>query len=166
VPEYADIYCRQASRDYSSINEFLDLFLPDRLESADEYEFPQYSDSPEVIFTSADEAISYLSEKSERVHNLYWKNEDADEHAMISWLSDGSVIYGRSTSSMNAEMVDLISKQIVEYFLTPEVVVTYEDYPDAMEVNFSSFYHSLPRVPEDVSVEDARGSIAHRPILG
>jgi len=146
VPEYADIYCRQASRDYSSINEFLDLFLPDRLESADEYEFPQYSDSPEVIFTSADEAISYLSEKSERVHNLYWKNE--------------------ATSSMNAEMVDLISKQFVEYFLTPEVVVTYEDYPDAMEVNFSSFYHSLPRVPEDVSVEDARGSIAHRPILG
>lgn len=165
MPEYADIYCRQTSRDESFIHECLDFFLPERLESANEYEFPQYAEEPDVIFTSAEKAIAYLAERGDRVHTIYWRNREGDEHVMVSWLVDGSIIFGRSTPSSNTQKVDLISKQFVDYFSTHEVVVTYENYPRELEEDFSKFYNSLPQIPNDMSIEEARRAIAHRPIL-
>jgi len=53
---------------------FLNHFLPEREESADEYEFPQYSDSPRVVYTKSEDALK------ECIAKKIWPMEFIGEH--------------------------------------------------------------------------------------
>ena len=70
MPEYSDIYIISEKRDRSVIENFLDRFLPQREESADEYEIPQYSDNPESIFTEASDLIEYCAKNRGMEHSI------------------------------------------------------------------------------------------------
>ncbi len=51
------IYVLVENRSLALINIFLDRFLPHRQEMASEYEVPQYSDNPEMLFKKASEVM-------------------------------------------------------------------------------------------------------------
>ena len=49
MPEYSDIYIITEKRDKAIVESFLQHFLPEREESAEEYEIPQYSENPKIL---------------------------------------------------------------------------------------------------------------------
>ena len=57
---YADIYLVKNSRSKDLVISFLNHFLPQREESADEYLIPQYSDKPKFEFSELDELMDFL----------------------------------------------------------------------------------------------------------
>lgn len=136
MPSYSDIYVISEKRDLKTINEFLNEFLPARDEAADEYEFPQYSDNPEIIFRSAEEALRKSIDDCELDYRIYWRalNEAKPEHAMVFFLSDGYVIYGLSTDDAYPEYAaDLLSK--MKSFLGSTLgYIGHEASPDAENI--------------------------------
>lgn len=133
MPSYSDIYVISKKRDRKTIEEFLNQFLPARDETADEYEFPQYSDNPEIIFSTAEEALGKIIADPELDYRIYWRalNEAKPEHAMVFFLADGYVIFGLSTDDAYPEYVsDLLSK--MKSFLGSSLgYIGHEASPDA-----------------------------------
>ena len=166
MPEYADIYALGNERKPEAVVAFLDRFLPDRIESADEYEVPQFSRDPQVIFKTAAELIDHCCEHRDEPHAIYWRSEASSEHAMVFFLADGTIILGVSTPADDSDRVDNISNEFIRHFGTEEIIVTYEDCPPELETGFRELFASLPRIPEDISAEAARQTRAHRPIRG
>ena len=93
---YADCYVLTNNRSKNFIYSFLNKFLPNREESDDEYEIPQYSSSPTKIFKSAKELIDYLEQNTKEVHTIYWSNKfDSDiQGGMCFFTNDGKIILG------------------------------------------------------------------------
>lgn len=162
MPEYADIYALGGARTEQSIEAFLDRFLPSRIESADEYEIPQYSASPTVVYTNAADLIRHCCKNENEVHTIYWRSDAQPEHAMVFFLRDGGLIVGVSTPSDDSQRVDRIATDLGGLFDTEEVIVAYEDLPPESTKDFTSFFHSLPPYPDETS----RRTCAHRPIKG
>lgn len=133
MPSYSDIYVISEKRDRKTIEEFLNQFLPARDETADEYEFPQYSDNPEIIFSTVEEALGKSIADPELDYRIYWRalNEAKPEHAMVFFLDDGYVIFGLSTDDAYPEYVsDLLSK--MKSFLGSSLgYIGHEASPDA-----------------------------------
>jgi hypothetical protein len=162
MPEYADIYGLAKERTEDAVMEFLDHFLPSRIESADEYEIPQYSRTPVTVFTQASELIRHCCAHRGEVHSIYWRSDIQEEHVMVFFLADGGLVVGVSTPADNHEKVDRIALDLVRFLDDEEIIVTYEDLPPASTESFRSLYDSLPPEPN----ESARRSRAHRPING
>jgi|688.fasta_scaffold308211_3 hypothetical protein len=93
---YADCYVLVAERNRPFVRDFLDRFLPVRSESADEYEVPQYSDKPTVVFKSADELLDYVADNPKEEYAIYWRNEAEGDirGAMCFPTNDGRFIIG------------------------------------------------------------------------
>lgn len=133
MPSYSDIYVISERRDFKTINEFLNKFLPARDETAVEYEFPQYSDNPEIVYRSAEDALRKSINEHELDYRIYWRalNEAKPEHGMVFFLSDGYVIYGLSTDDSYPEYAaELLSK--MKSFLGSDLgYIGHEASPDA-----------------------------------
>ena len=95
---YADCYVLTNKRTKHFIQSFLNKFIPDRQEQADEYEIPQYSDNPSMIYKTADELIDHLEKNVTVVHTIYWSNNNKSEikGAMCFFTNDGQTILGMS----------------------------------------------------------------------
>jgi len=93
---YADCYVLSDKRHLDFILSFLDKFLPNHIESADEYKVPQYSDSSSVSFNNADDLIEYLSENINETYSIYWANKETSvlKGAMCFFTNDGNIIIG------------------------------------------------------------------------
>ena len=130
--EYSDIYVISDKRDRKTIEKFLNDFLPNREESADEYEVPQYSDNPEVIFGKAAELIDYCEKNTNIEHAIYWRaTENSEpEHGMVFYLKDGFVVYGLSTDASNQEYAAALLNELKEYFSTTHGYIGHEASPD------------------------------------
>ncbi len=85
-------------RNRRTIDLFLNEFLPVREETADEYKFPQYAESPDIIFHKAKEALEKCIAEKYIDYGLYWRalEKKKPEHAIVFFLADGNVIYGLS----------------------------------------------------------------------
>lgn len=162
MPEYADIYALARQRTEQAITDFLDHFLPGRVESADEYEIPQYSGSPTTVFTNSEDLIRHSCDNPKEVHSVYWRSNHQSERAMVFFLGDGGLILGVSTPAEDHHRVDWIADELGNFPDAEEVIVTYEDLPPESTEEFRSFFQSLPSHPD----ETARHSRAHRPIKG
>ena len=160
MPEYADIYALASKRTEQAVTEFLDHFLPERVESADEYEIPQYSDAPTTVYTKASDLIRHCCDSPNEVHTVYWRSEIQPEHAMVFFLGDGGLIFGVSTPAEDHRRIDLVAEDLGRFLNTEEVIVTYEDLPPESSEDFRSFFQGLPPLPDEM----ARRSRAHRPI--
>lgn len=99
MPSYFDIYVISDKRSLDSVECFLDEFLPLREQSADEYDFPQYADTPEVTYREASQALEKCVAEQKAEYSFYWRalENRKPEHAMVFFLKDGNVIYGLST---------------------------------------------------------------------
>jgi hypothetical protein len=162
MPEYADIYALSKHRTVPAITAFLDAFLPSRIESADEYEIPQYSEAPTVVYTNAAEVIRHCCENRSEVHAIYWRTDARWEHAMVFFLADEGLILGVSTPAADASRVDQIAEQLSRHVGSDDVYVTYEDTsPDSIR-DFNALLRDLDPNP----TESHRGTRVHRRITG
>ncbi|WP_415891931.1 hypothetical protein ACMXYN_11440 [Neptuniibacter sp. PT8_73] len=133
MPSYSDIYVISDKRDRKSVEEFLNEFLPYRDESADEYEFPQYSDSAEIVFSSADDALNKCIDEPDLDYRLYWRalGEKKPEHAMVFFLSDGYVIFGLSTDDAYPEYASELLLKMQSFLGSTLGYIGHEASPDA-----------------------------------
>ena len=162
IPEYADIYALSKHRTVPAITQFLDSFLPSRIPSADEYEIPQFSDAPTVVYTNAAELIRHCCENRTVVHAIYWRSAARCEHAMVFFLADEGLILGISTPADDAPRVDLIADQLSRHVGSDDVYVTYEDTPPESIREFNTLLLDLDPNP----TESHRGTGVHGPIKG
>lgn len=164
MPEYADIYVLGRERSPEVIARFLDRFLPSRCEVADDYEVPQFSETPQKVFKTADELIHHCCRHSKEGHRIYWRSNVRDEFAEVHFLEDGGLIFGVSTPAQSHSRVDAVSSELERFFETDEIFVTYEDLPPDNVEAFKTFLASLPRLVDVTTAEASRGARAHRPI--
>ena len=162
MPEYADVYAIGGDRTERAITQFLDCFLPSRVESADEYEIPQYSDSPTIVYAKASDLILHCCTNRNEVHAIYWRSDEQPEHAMVFFLADGGVILGVSTPAENSKRVDQIASRLERYIGSDNVFITYEDTPPESTQEFCALLNSLDSSPDEL----ARETRVHRRIKG
>jgi hypothetical protein len=135
MPQYADIYIAVKTRSKEKAIEFLNYFLPDREESADEYEFPQYERKDEYEFENVLELMSFLEENTNSEYNIYWRNTDEqnpNRHGMLFYTKDEAIIFGISRNAdingpQNSENEDICLKKMKAYFKTNIGYIAYED---------------------------------------
>ncbi|MBP7477781.1 MAG: hypothetical protein KA797_04600 [Chitinophagales bacterium] len=135
--QFADIYVAVKTRSKQKGNDFLNHFLPQRAESSDEYEFPQYSSKTEIKFDSVDDLMNYLETAKNAEYNLYWRSTDdsnPNKHGMLFYTKDDAMIFGISRDAdiggnSNTENEDECLTLMKEYFETDMGYITYEDTP-------------------------------------
>lgn len=112
---FADCYILSSQKSKSYILDFLNYFIPNREESADEYEVPQYGNKTDLVFSSSMELIDFLVEKHQEPYTIYWKNTDKSDliGSMCFFTTDGNIILGISTETKfpNTEIEVKIFKQ-------------------------------------------------------
>ncbi|MCT8985946.1 hypothetical protein [Shewanella phaeophyticola] len=133
MPSYSDIYVISEKRDQKTVEEFLNEFLPERDETADEYEFPQYSESSDVIFSTAKEALVKCINERDIDYRIYWRalNEAKPEHAMVFFLADGHVIYGVSTDDAYPKYAAELLLKLQSFLGSGLGYIGHEASPDA-----------------------------------
>jgi hypothetical protein len=132
MPSYSDIYVISNSRESGNIERFLNRFLPEREESADEYEFPQYSDHPENVYQTANELLERCYSETGIEYVLYWRAVGArkPEHAMVFFLKDDNLVYGLSTDDAYPEYATELLKEMKSFLNSNLGYIGYEASPD------------------------------------
>ncbi len=104
---FYDIYVLSGDRSKATVIQFLERFLPEREEVADEYPVPRYSDTPEVYLDTADELLTYLEHHSDEPHSIYWASQVSGDprFAMLFATVDGHAIYGLSVDGNEQEFL-------------------------------------------------------------
>ena len=133
----ADIYVIKKTRSKKLANDFLNHFLPNRTESADEYLIPEYSDNPTHEFDNAEELMSFLEKNQNYPNRIYWRNTDVEslnKHGMIFYNEDGTMIFGISrnadmSGNLNTENEDQCLTEMKKYFETNLGYIHYENPP-------------------------------------
>lgn len=130
---FADCYVLTSNRTESFVEEFLDRFVPNRRETADEYEVPQYADNPIEIFKTTREAVKFLVDHKNVRHSLYWENPEKSDlrGAELFFTDDSHIIMGIycETKYANTEIEDRIFKEIQQFCGSNLGYITYEATP-------------------------------------
>jgi hypothetical protein len=103
--KFADCYVLTPNRTTAFIHSFLQTFLPLRQEYEPTYTLPQFSETPEKTFASAQELMEYLEQNSQVQYAFYWRNNEATalRGAMCFYTSDGQLIVGVFCESLFPE---------------------------------------------------------------
>ena len=133
--QFADIAIKTRSK--QTAIDFLNHFLPQRVESADEYEFPQYSNTTGKEFGSVNDLMNHLETDKSSEYNLYWRSTDAsnlNKHGMLFYTKDEAIIFGISRDAdvdgnSNTDNENECLRLMKEYFETNTGYITYEDTP-------------------------------------
>lgn len=135
---FADIYVIKKSRSKKLGEDFLNHFLPNREESAFEYEIPQYSDDPKILFNKAYDLMEYLEKNISDNHTIYWRNLDSNNtnrHGMIFYTTDGYMIFGISVDVDPENEAECLS-EMKDFLQSDGGYITYECPP---ETTFEEF---------------------------
>jgi hypothetical protein len=102
---YNDLYVLAPHRTEEAVRQFLDAVLPNREATADEYEFPEYSNLPEQVFREPAAAIRYaVAHRDERKRIGFHNAGDGEPaHAMVFFTGDGGMILGVSLAARQDE---------------------------------------------------------------
>ena len=132
MPEYSDVYVITEKRDRTTVESFLQHFLPEREESAEEYEIPQYSENPKIIFEKDHELIKYCELNKDVEHSIYWRATGGrkPEHGMLFFLKDGNAIYGLSTDAENTQYAKALLEELKAYFGSQHGYIGHEASPN------------------------------------
>lgn len=94
-----DIYVLAPERSVEVVGDFLNHFLPEREKAAEDYRAPEYSDSPDVVFSLPEEVIAYCCAHPQAPSRIYWRNRSEGgnpQSAHIFFLHDGGLVLGLS----------------------------------------------------------------------
>jgi hypothetical protein len=124
---FHDVYVLSDQRSKAEVTRFLDRFLPEREEVADDYAVPHLSDRPEIVFAGADDLLTYLGEHPDRSHGIYWASRAVGDprFAMIFPTTDGQVVYGLSVERDAAEFL----AELKAHLGSPTGYVDFENPP-------------------------------------
>lgn len=103
TPQY-EVYVACGERTVALATRFLDTFVPDRRETADEYPLPELDDTPRTIFPDAASLMQTLENQPTEGYALYWdRDRDGDPHqAMLIFTEDGGMIAGLASTRPDA----------------------------------------------------------------
>lgn len=93
-----DIYVGTLERDRSLVDQFIDVYAQEMYEAAESYEYPYLGDLPASQLNLQQLLDKVMSSESD-AYTVYWtsKSNDAEiRNAILSFLLDGSVIFGLS----------------------------------------------------------------------
>lgn len=137
MAEYADIYALSAQRTEEFVDAFAARFMPEREETADEFEVPQYA-RPEQVFRASSELIRYCCQRPAQVHAVYWRNVHDSEpaHAMVFFLPDGYVVFGLSVRAHDELSVQRLFAELRSFVGTADAYVAHEALPGATAEEF------------------------------
>lgn len=120
-----EVYMLCRAREKGAAVAFLDKFLPRRHSSADEFLFPELSDSTQEVYRSPEEVMERLELESNQSYALYWDSDEAGarRQAMLFFTSDGEMIAGLVVPAVAAskalvELAEVVGGQFG--FLTTE----------------------------------------------
>lgn len=110
-----EVYVVCAARTVEMATQFLNRFVPNRSQTAQDYVYPELSDNSECIFSSADELIKKLVAEPSESYGIYWDREDDGDpfQAMLFFTADGGLIAGLATKSPNIANVLLSLSEVV-----------------------------------------------------
>ena len=91
-----EIYALCNNRNKDFVLEFLDKFLPNRIELADDYAYPQFTSEIQNIFKDYKELLDILEINHNETYALYWKSTDHDDisNVMVFFTEDKGMIVG------------------------------------------------------------------------
>lgn len=104
-----EIYVLCKERNSSVVRSFLNEFIPNRSEVAEDYPFPELVDNPEVIYNETESLMSRLDLELSEGYSIYWNNEIRNDiiQAMVFYTEDGHMIAGLV---VNGDRKDWLSK--------------------------------------------------------
>ena len=131
MPAYADIYVLSSDRTVACAVRFLDRFLPRRAQTADEFEIPQYAETPDVVHPNALPVMERCCREHSLPYNLYWRALDGRKpgYAMILYLVDGTVVYGLSTEEDDGALALRLLQEIQAFLSSSEGFIGHEATP-------------------------------------
>lgn len=137
---FADCYVLSDNRNEAFINNFLNHFIPERMESATEYEFPQYESKTDFVFKNDKELINFLIQKSNSEYSIYWNNtKDEDlKGAMIFFTNENKIIFGLYCNVLtNCKKIESEYFEKLKSYLQSDCgYITYEQLPEMNELEF------------------------------
>jgi hypothetical protein len=130
-----EVYVLCSERSARMAKDLLAALAPHRESCSEDFPFLQFADTPEIVLTSAEEAIEWLDESPCAGYSLYWKNTLRTEpwDFMLFYTEDGGLIVGITAYETNtvAWLERLAKLTGGEYGY-----VTGEDPPPATKVEF------------------------------
>jgi hypothetical protein len=111
-----DFYALAPQRSAEIVTRFLDRFLPDREQSAVDYEVPEHSDNPSII-TNPDAVIKYSVECKSAAQRIYWRRlgDGEPRHAHVFFLTDGGLILGFSVEEPTESSCNFWLNELKEF---------------------------------------------------
>ncbi len=135
---YADCYVLNDGRTEKFIFEFLNHFIPERKESASEYEFPQYEDDSQFIFQNDHQIIEFLLQKTNVEYSLYWNNKRNEDlkGAMVFFTLDNKIIFGLFCNTLKGDtkIEDEYFQKLKLFTQSNYGYISYEQIPE-MDTN-------------------------------
>jgi hypothetical protein len=109
-----DLYALAGERSREAVRRFRDQWLTGFEESAVDYEFPQYSDRPDTVYSSPWELIDRLLAEPAQAHSLYWRNPSPGhvQHAMLFFTTDGALIAGLTVATSDLELAGMTLRRL------------------------------------------------------
>jgi hypothetical protein len=138
MPEYTDLYALSARRTEERVTAFAERFLPEREETADEFEVPQFARAPEQVFRTSAELIRHCCARLSEAHTVYWRNTRDMEpaYAMVFFLPDAHVVYGLSTASGDPQLVERLLAELKDFVGAEHAYAAHEQPPAENAVEF------------------------------
>jgi hypothetical protein len=143
MPQYIDQYFLVDNRSPASVKRFLQFYLPNHVEAAEDYLIPACSSDPEMLVNNADDVLLRL-ENNDADHGIYWRNLDPRsriKHFMVFHTNDGKMIFGVSIEGNdpeNSKSVSLFTE--LKSFLNADIgCITVEEPPPVNAVEFTEF---------------------------
>lgn len=99
-----EIYFLVDDRSLTSVESFLNQFLPHRENAADPpFPYPELSPNPFTMFESEIELIRALANDPREIYGLYWRSNSSFRRAMAFFTNDGKIIFGIADSFPDRE---------------------------------------------------------------
>ena len=145
MSEFTEIYVLSNQRSAADVAAFLDAFAATREETADEYEVPQYAESPAHIFKQAAQLIGHCCRHLDEVHAIYWRTPSGPAaYAMVFFLADGHVIYGLSVDAADVALIGQLRQALVRHTGSAGALIAWESPPPHSAQAFAQALANCP----------------------
>lgn len=144
MPQFVESYYLLNNRDSKGILSFLEKKSVKKIELAEDYPVPQYSDIIEQTFYSDEELMFFLESNPSYDYNIYWENENKEsiiKQFSVHFTDDGKVIFGVAIkgSELNSEDSIKLFIEVKKYLNCSIACITSDESPPTNSIEFIDF---------------------------
>ena len=134
----ADLYVLAPERSKKVVQDFLFRWANGFEECADEYEFPQYSESPEKVYRSPLDLIERLISDRKAPHSIYWRNprKELISMAMLFFTTDGFMIAGVTAETEDDAELRQLLESLASSLNSSYGIAFFEEPPPSSGLEF------------------------------